>query len=112
MIPIVLGLVFTFFTAIVVIAGDTILKLAADNGSGFWQPLVVLGCVLYAFSALMWFSAVRHITLAQAGVAYSALTLLALCAIGAIWFDEPIGAREVAGIVCALAAIVLMMRFA
>ena len=54
----------------------------------------------------------RHVTLAQAGVAYSMLTLLALCAIGAIWFGEQLYAREYLGILCALAAMVLLARVA
>lgn len=106
------GYAFAFLTAIVVIAGDTIIKVAADGGHAIHHRYVVLGCALYGLSALMWFAAMRHVTLAQAGVAYSMLTLLALCAIGAVWFDEPVRGREAAGIFCALAAMVLMVRFA
>ena len=54
----------------------------------------------------------RHVTLAQAGVAYSMFTLLALCLIGAVWFDEPIQMREAAGIACAIASMALMVRVA
>ena len=104
------GLGFTFLTALVVIIGDTILKLAADGDHPVTSTLVLTGCAIYAVSAVLWLYAMRHITLAQAGVTYSMLTLLALCAIGALWFDEPIRAREVAGILCALAAMILMVR--
>ncbi|ASP20354.1 hypothetical protein ANTHELSMS3_01661 [Antarctobacter heliothermus] len=107
---ILVGFAFTLITALVVIVGDTLLKHAADSGKPLMSGLVVAGCVIYAFSAIFWFWAMRHMTLAQAGVAYSILTLLALCAIGVIWFGERLYAREYAGIACAVAAMVLMVR--
>lgn len=104
------GFFFAFVTALVVIAGDTVLKIAADSGRPIWSGLVLAGCGIYAFSAIFWLYAMRHVTLAQAGVAYSMLTLLALCAIGVLWFDERLYMREFLGIGCALAAMVLMVR--
>lgn len=94
----------------VVIAGDFFLKLAADRGLTAISTLVGVGVVLYAISAVLWFAAMRHITLGQAGVAYSMLTLIALAVIGATVFGEKLGVRECAGIGCALTAMVLMVR--
>lgn len=111
MTQILFGFSFTLLCAIVVIAGDTLIKIAADSGKPMFSGLVLGGCVIYAASAILWFLAMRHVTLAQGAVAFSMLTLLALCAIGAIWFDESLKAREFAGIGCALAAMVLMVRF-
>ncbi|MEL6640781.1 MAG: EamA family transporter [Pseudomonadota bacterium] len=104
------GFAFSLLTAMVVIAGDAVLKVAADSGRPMFSTLVYAGMAIYAVSALFWFYAMRHITLAQAGVAYSMLTLLALCAIGVIWFGEKLYFREFAGIACALAAMILMVR--
>lgn len=98
--------------ALIVIVGDTILKLAAEKGHGIASAPILAGCALYALSGLAWFLAMRHISLAQAGVAYAMFSLLALCAIGAVFFDEVLGLREWAGIACAVAAILLMVRFA
>ena len=39
-------------------------------------------------------------------------SLLALCAMGALYFDEQLYLREYAGIGCALLAMVLMVRVA
>ncbi|MEX0370055.1 MAG: EamA family transporter, partial [Tateyamaria sp.] len=108
----VFGFTFTFVTAAIVIAGDYVIKLAADGNQPMWSGLVALGVVLYGASALFWFYAMQHVTLAQAGVAYSMLTLIALAVIGAVYFNETLHAREYAGLGCALLAMVLMSRIA
>ena len=105
------GLFFTLVTGIVVIVGDIILKIAAGRDGAATLPLIAAGCVLYSIAAVLWFWAMRHTTLAQAAVAYSMFTLLALAAIGAFWFKEDIGAREWAGIGFALMSMMMMARF-
>lgn len=105
------GLMFSLFTGLVVIAGDVVLKIAAERDGGSTVPLVAAGCAIYGASAILWFYAMRHTTLAQAAVAYSMFTLLALAAIGAFWFKEDLGGREWAGIGFALASMVMMARF-
>jgi undecaprenyl phosphate-alpha-L-ara4N flippase subunit ArnF len=104
------GLGFTLVTAIVIILADLILKLAADRDHAVISALVVAACVLYAVSALLWFGAMRHVTLAQAGVAYSMFSLIALALLGALLFGETLRAREFAGLGCAVAAMALMTR--
>lgn len=105
------GLTLSLLTALLVILGDYWLKVAADADYTMWSRPVAFGLVLYAVSAIFWFMALKHVTLAQAGVVYSMLTLLALCAIGAMAFGEKLYLREYAGIACALLAMVLMFRF-
>ena len=111
MLQISAGYAFALSCALIVIIGDTILKHAADKGHSIISPHIALAVGLYAVSAIAWFLAMRHITLAQAGVAYTMFSLLALCAIGALLFGEPLRLREWAGIGCAVAAILLMVRF-
>lgn len=103
----VYGLFFSLFTALVVILGDIAIKIAADRATLASAPMA-LGMSLYATSAVLWFFAMRYVSLGQAAVAYSMLTLIALFLIGTWGFDEPVGTREIAGILCALAAMVLM----
>ncbi len=110
MLGIFYGYVFALITAVVVIAGDIALKVAADNGQPLVSPPALVGAGLYVVSAAMWYFAMRHVSLAQAGVAYSMLSLIALCAIGASYFEEEIRARDLAGIACALLAMVLLIR--
>jgi undecaprenyl phosphate-alpha-L-ara4N flippase subunit ArnF len=104
------GYGFIIFTAIVIILADYLIKLAADAGHTASSNYVFIGVVLYAGSAVLWFFAMQHITLVQAGVAYSMLTLIALAVIGALWFNEPLQMREYAGLGCALLSMVLMTR--
>ena len=112
MTQIMLGFVLTFATATIVIIGDVVLKVAAVGDKPMLSVLVVGGCALYAVSALFWFFAIQYVTLAQAGVAYSMLTLIALAVLGAVYFGETLQAREYAGLACALASMVLMARVA
>lgn len=106
------GYIFTFFTAIAVIIGDFAIKSAVDSGFAITSKLVLVGVLLYGFSAILWFYAMHHVTLAQAGVAYSMLTLIALAILGAVYFDEPLYFREYLGLGCALLSMVLMSRMA
>ena len=106
------GYGFALFTALFVIAGDVALKYAADGQMPLTSRHVLFGAAIYAASALFWYFAMRHITLAQAGVAYSMLTLIALAVIGTLYFGETLAAREYAGLACACAAMVLMSRIA
>ncbi len=112
MTSLLLGFGFSLFTAIVVLVGDYLIKVAADDGMPVTSRHVITGCLLYAGSALLWFVAVRHITLAQAGVGFSMFSLIALALLGAVYFDEPIRNREIAGIGCAMLSMILMIRLA
>ncbi len=103
------GLLFSLFTALVVIVGDLAIKIAADRAA-LASAHMYLGVALYASSSVLWFFAMRHITLGQAAVAFSMLSLIALFVLGAVLFGERMGFREVAGILCALAAMALMSR--
>ncbi|MDW3224923.1 MAG: EamA family transporter [Paracoccaceae bacterium] len=104
------GVSFTFATALIVIVGDYALKLAADGSKGMKSWQMGFGVLMYAFSALFWFYAIKHVTLAQAGVAFSMITLLALCVMGALVFGETLSARDYCGIACALLAMVLILN--
>lgn len=105
---VVLGFAFSLFTALVVIIGDYVIKVAADGAMPLTSRQMLLGCAIYAASAILWYFAMRHVTLAQAGVAYSMLTLVALVLIGAFAFGETVGRREALGVFLALAAMLVM----
>jgi len=106
------GYAFAFLTALIVLVGDYLIKVAADGEHPFTSRHVIGGVLLYGVSALLWYVAMRHVTLAQAGVAFSMFSLLALCALGVFFFDETIRTREALGIGCAMLSMILMVRIA
>ena len=106
-----LGLAFTLATALFVIAGDVVIKTAAD-AARFTSPNMMAGVLLYALSAVCWYFAMRNITLGQGAVAYSMLTLIAVVLIGAIWFGEALGTRQILGLMAAATAMLLMAETA
>ncbi|QFT58330.1 4-amino-4-deoxy-L-arabinose-phosphoundecaprenol flippase subunit ArnF [Sulfitobacter sp. THAF37] len=104
------GFALTASTAFIVILGDYLIKTAVDNGQSATSLPVFTGCTLYAVSALLWYFSLKHVTLSQAGVGFSMITLIALCTLGVLRFGETLEFRELAGIGCALAAMILMVR--
>ncbi len=105
-----LGFLFCLMATAVMIAGDYCLKLSADMNGAMTSRIFLLGCALYAASAIGWYLTLQHISLSQMGVGSSVLTLLALCAIGVVAFGEELRARDCLGIALAVAALVLMHR--
>ncbi|WP_228028678.1 EamA family transporter [Donghicola mangrovi] len=94
----------------VIIAGDYYFKLAIEDGDTLLSGRALLGVALYAASAALWFASMRFITLAQVGVAASIFTLLALTALGHVFFQEKIAHRDVIGISLAIGAVLVMAR--
>lgn len=101
------GFLFSLGTAMLVIGGDVVIKTAAD-AERFVSPAMAAGILCYAASAICWYFAMRHISLGQGAVAYSMLTLIAVVLIGAVWFGESIGTRQILGLGAAMVAMVLM----
>lgn len=106
-----MGYSFALMPALITIYGDYHIKVAAQTSPSPRSISFLIGATLYATGALTWFLSVRQITLAQAGVAYSMLTLLAICALGVIVFEEKLHLREMLGIACALLSMILMIRY-
>jgi undecaprenyl phosphate-alpha-L-ara4N flippase subunit ArnF len=112
MVSVSFGYALALFTAVIVLVADYVIKHAADGGIPLKSTHMASACTLYAVSAILWYLSMRHISLVQAGVAFSMFSLLALCAVGVIFFGEEIRPREGLGIVLALASMGLMVRLA
>ncbi|MEX0318719.1 MAG: hypothetical protein AB3N21_12245 [Ruegeria sp.] len=112
MLHLFLGYGLAMLTALFVLGGDYLIKIEADGDLPLTSRHMVGGSLIYAASAFLWLVCMRHATLAQAGVAFSMFSLLALCGLGVWFFDEKLHAREALGIVCALLAMMLMVRIA
>ena len=108
-IPFILGYAWVLLTVACAILGDYFIKRAADFGHSILSADFSLGAALYVVSAAVWFLSLKSITLAQAGVAYASLTLVAVCVLSAFVFDEPFGLREGTGALLALLAMGLMI---
>ncbi|HKI38052.1 MAG TPA: hypothetical protein VKA46_39730 [Gemmataceae bacterium] len=93
------------------IVGDYFLKRA----SGTDRPLLTrwfgVGLALYASTAFAWVFVMRHLKLATIGVIYSVCMILLLTGMGVFLFGETLNRYEVAGIVLAIASILLLSRF-
>ena len=88
--------------------GDYFLKLASLKEAALRAPEFWLGASLYMATALGFLYAMRHMNLAAIGVWYAMLTILVMAALGVIVFRESLTPREIAGVVMALGAVVLM----
>lgn len=88
--------------------GDYALKSASQKSS----PLVSLGFVggafLYGATAIGWVALMQTHNLAQIAVLYSAVTIIALSAMGVLLFGEIISSKQMLGILAALLAVLLV----
>jgi undecaprenyl phosphate-alpha-L-ara4N flippase subunit ArnF len=105
------GIAVTGFAVATAIVADYFIKVASQREPSLLTASFALGAGLYVLSAVGWLFAMKTMTLAQVGVLYSVVTILALTAMGVVWFGETIGWREGLGIVFALLSVVLMGRF-
>jgi multidrug transporter EmrE-like cation transporter len=99
------------FSAVGVI-GDYFLKLASQQASPLRSAWFYIGFAVYASTAFGWVIVMKHLKLAVVGVVYSVAMIVLLTGVGAIGFGELLGPREIAGVILAVASIVLLMRFA
>jgi drug/metabolite transporter (DMT)-like permease len=94
------------------VLGDYFLKLASAREQPLATGWFYLGFALYASTAFGWVFVMRHLKLATISVLYSVSMVLLLTAVGLVLFGESLNYYELAGIVFALASLVLLMRFA
>jgi small multidrug resistance pump len=102
----------TIAFSVVGVLGDYFLKLASSREQPLRAGWFYLGFALYASTAFGWVYVMRHLKLATISVLYSVSMVLLLTAIGVAVFGESLSRYEVAGIIMAVASLVLLMRFA
>jgi len=107
-----LAVLVTVAFSVVGVLGDYFLKLASAREQPLRTGWFYLGFVLYASTAFGWVFVMRHLKLATISVLYSVSVILLLTAVGVVMFRESLNYFELAGIVLAIAALVLLMRFA
>ena len=102
----------TIAFSVIGVLGDYFLKLASAREQPLRTGWFYLGFALYASTAFGWVFVMRHLKLATISVLYSVSLVLLLTAIGVVLFRESLNYFEMTGIVLAIAALVLLMRFA
>lgn len=106
-----LALLVTLGFSIVGVVGDYFLKLASAKPDSLRTPWFYVGFALYASTAFGWVFVMKHLKLATIGVVYSVSMIVLLTAIGVVAFRESLNYYEMAGLVLAIASLVLLMRF-
>ena len=99
------------FSAVGVL-GDYFLKRASEHEHSLRTIWFYVGFAVYASTALGWVFVMKHLKLATIGVVYSISMILLLTGVGVVLFREPLSYYEIAGLVMAVASLVLHIRFA
>jgi drug/metabolite transporter (DMT)-like permease len=107
-----LAVVVTIAFSVVGVLGDYFLKLASREEDSLKTPWFYVGFALYAATAFGWVFVMKHLKLATISVLYSVSMVVLLTAVGVVAFRESLNYSEVAGLVMAIAALVLLVRFA
>ena len=107
-----LAVVVTIAFSAVGVLGDYFLKLASAREQSLRTGWFYLGFALYASTAFGWVFVMKYLKLATISVLYSVSMVLLLTALGVVLFEESLNYYELAGIVLAVASLVLLMRFA
>jgi len=107
-----LAVLLTIAFSVIGVLGDYFLKLASIRERPLATGWFYLGFALYASTAFGWVFVMKHLKLGTISVLYSVSMILLLTAVGVVLFRESLNYFEVAGIALAIAALVLLMRFA
>ena len=107
-----LAVVVTIAFSAVGVLGDYFLKLASAREQSLRTGWFYLGFALYASTAFGWVFVMKYLKLATISVLYSVSMVLLLTVVGVVLFEESLNYYELAGIVLAVASLVLLMRFA
>ena len=107
-----LAVIVTVVFSLLGVVGDYFLKLASENDHSLKTIWFYVGFVVYASTAFGWVFVMKHLKLATIGVVYSVSMVLLLTAIGSVFFRESLNYYEVAGLVMAVASLILLVRFA
>ena len=107
-----LAVLVTITFSVVGVLGDYFLKLASQEDHSLRSPWFYVGFSLYAATAFGWVFVMKHLKLATISVLYSVSMVLLLTAVGVLFFREALNYYEVAGLIMAIAALILLVRFA
>ena len=102
----------TIAFSVVGVLGDYLLKLASSQQKPLASRWFYIGFAVYASTAFGWVFVMKHLKLATISVLYSVSMVVLLTAVGVVLFRESLNYYEAAGLVMAIAALILLVRFA
>ena len=106
-----LAVLVTVGFSVVGVIGDYFLKLASGKDEPLRSGWFYVGFAVYASTAFGWVFVMRHLKLATVSVVYSVSMVLLMTAMGVLVFRESLNGYEVAGLVMAVASLILLTRF-
>jgi small multidrug resistance pump len=107
-----LAVMVTVAFSVVGVLGDYFLKLSSAREQPLRSRWFYIGFAVYASTAFGWVFVMRHLKLATISVVYSISMVLLLTSMGVVLFGESLHYVEMAGILLAVASLVLLMRVA
>ena len=107
-----LAVLVTLAFSVVGVLGDYFLKLASREEDSLRTPWFYVGFALYAATAFGWVFVMKHLKLGTISVLYSVSMVVLLTAVGVVIFRETLNASEIVGLILAIAALILLVRFA
>jgi small multidrug resistance pump len=110
--PKTLAVIITVAFSVVGVCGDYFLKLASREENSLQTPWFYVGFSLYASTAFGWVFVMKHLKLGTISVLYSVSMVVLLTAVGVVIFRETLNYAEVAGLIMAIGAMILLVRFA
>jgi multidrug transporter EmrE-like cation transporter len=93
------------------IADSLIKKATVIKSSTLIYTLIIIGAIIYAFTALGWYKVLQRMELLNAGVIYTLSFIILIALISVFYFKEKLLVVELVGLVLAIISIVIMYRF-
>jgi multidrug transporter EmrE-like cation transporter len=97
--------------SLAVVAGDYCLKIASSSEQSINTIWFLLGISTIALTCFGWVYTMKHLKLASIGAIYSVFIVVALAVVGVVFFQETLNYYEIAGIVMAIASLILLSGF-
>jgi multidrug transporter EmrE-like cation transporter len=110
--PKTIAVLVTLAFSVVGVLGDYFLKLASREQDSLRSPWFYVGFALYAATAFGWVFVMKHLKLGTISVVYSISMVVLLTTVGVVIFRETLNYYEIIGLILAIAALVLLVRFA
>lgn len=98
--------------SVITAVADYFTKRASMEANAIQNRWFIAGCITYMLCTFGWVFTMRHIKLASLGVIYSLSMIMLLAVLGTLVFGETLNRFEIIGFGFAVAAIVLLGRFA